>query len=55
MCVHWNAHLMHGQKSQTTKEKIETTFARLDRLCLEKDGEDVTDVQESMRRATLFV
>ena len=38
-----------------TKGKIETTFARLDRLCLGKDDEDVTDVQGSMQQAGLFM
>jgi len=42
---------IRGQKSPTVKGKIEAALARLDRLGL---GEDVADVQESMRRANLF-
>ena len=45
---------MSEQRSPTTKAKIETAFARLDRLGLGKDDEDVVNVQESMRRADLF-
>lgn len=37
-----------------TKGKIEAGFARLARLGSGGDGEDVTDVQESMRRAGLL-
>ena len=37
------------------KEKIETAFARLDRLGLEQDNVDVSDAQESMRRADLLM
>ena len=47
-----------GQKSATTKEKVEAAFARLDSLGLGEDKvvdeEDEADVQESMRRADLF-
>jgi len=46
---------MGEQRSSTTKAKIEAVFARLDRLGLGEDGEDVADVQESMRRADLFM
>jgi len=45
---------MGEQRSPTTKAKIETVFARLDRLGLGEDGEGVADVQESMRRTELF-
>jgi len=53
-CICYSAHLMGEQRSPTTKVKIETVFARLDRLGLGEDSEDVADVQESIRRADLF-
>ena len=37
---------MCGQKSPLAKGKIDNSFARLDRLGLGKDGEDVADAQE---------
>ena len=46
-----DARLMCEQKSPVIIGKVETAFAQLDRLGLGKDGEDVTDVQLSLRRA----
>ena len=46
--------LMREQRSPTTKAKIERVFARLDRLDLGDDDEDVVGMQESMRRVDLF-
>lgn len=46
---------MHRQKSPKVKGKIESAFARLDRLCSRKVGEGVADVQESMQQAGLFM
>lgn len=48
---------MRRQKSPATKEKIEIIFARLNRLGLggTEVNEDVVDLQESMRRADLFM
>jgi len=43
---------MHGQESPVTRRKIKATFARLDRLGL---GEDNENVANSMRRADLFM
>ena len=45
---------MREQRSPTTKAKIERVFARLDRLDLGDDDEDVVGMQESMRRVDLF-
>jgi len=45
---------MPVQASPMAEGKIEATFARFDRLGLGKDNEDVTDAQESTRRAELF-
>ena len=50
-----NALLTHEQKSPMAKEKVEAAFARLDKLCSGKGGENVADVQESMRQAGLFM
>ena len=41
------------QKSPTTKRRIETAFARLNKLGIGED--DVADGQELMRRADLFM
>ena len=56
MCVYRNAHLLRGQTSSVTKEKIKTAFARLDKLelGLRGDSQDAVDVEESVRRADLF-
>ena len=45
---------MCGQKSPLAKGKIDNAFARLDRLGLGKDSEDVADAREVLRRADLF-
>ena len=46
---------MCGQKSPTTKTKIEAAFVRLDKLGLGEESDDVADAQESMRRADLLM
>ena len=46
---------MCGQKSPTTKRKVETAFARLDVLGIGEDDGDVADDQKSMRRADLLM
>ena len=50
---------MCGQKSQTTRGKVDAAFSRLDSLGLGEDEEDIEEdeigVQESMQRADLFM
>ena len=52
--IHRNTRLMRGQRSPMTKGKIESVFARLERLGLGKNDQVVADAQESIRRADLF-
>lgn len=46
---------MRGQESPVIKGKIENALARLDRLDLGENDEDVTDVQELVRRENFFM
>jgi len=46
---------MCWQKSPMMKGRIESAFARLDKLSSGKAGEDVSDAQELMRRTGLFM
>ena len=45
---------MRGQKSSTMKGKIESAFARLEKLGLGKNNEDPVDAQDLKGRAGLF-
>jgi len=46
---------MCRQKSPMAKGRLEAAFARLDRLGLGEDCEDLVDPQESMRQVDLFM
>ena len=53
--IHGNPRLMRGQESPVIKGKTENALARLDRLDLGENDEDVTDVQELVRRENFFM